>query len=313
MVATASYVAETSAEISALVEQPPHTMSIAEFAKEIYRHEIRILTDAPARLVDNPGLLGAVRGAFGERLRQSASTAARDGRRCPWRPASALDVLWGKRQATTSTEVPAPYLTFAEESPDETLVLGMALFGIASGWSGTAADALTAACEGELWLPGRQKLQLTIVDREVRAVQGLPPAPEANRHRLRFLTPLRILRDGHLLGLEDLAVNGAIFGASLGNRATGFARWHGVRLDVGGPAIKALWEAVRVNMGEMRRLSSQRGSARTGRRTRYDGWAGSMTLDNVAPTLLPLLALGACIHAGGAGTAGLGRYTFDAV
>jgi len=97
---------------------------------------------------------------------------------------------------------------------------------------------------------------------------------------------------------------------SLANRASGLARWHGVCLDVPGPAlaVEAAQLAAGARWQDAAPRSWVRGSRAQGRRMQIEGLTGCLSLPPAGGLVSALLVIGAQCHAGGRTTSGMGRY-----
>ena len=139
----------------------------------------------------------------------------------------------------------------------------------------------------------------------------LPEVPQGVR--IRFLTPLRVAREGRVVRERDLSFS--VLLRNLLRRISLMHYFHGGRtLELDFRALAEAsgsveWQAERLEWVELSRRSS-----RQGRRMPLDGVVGSVRLEGraVAP-FWPFLVLGELIHAGKATTMGLGRYRIEAV
>ncbi|WP_295455462.1 CRISPR system precrRNA processing endoribonuclease RAMP protein Cas6 [uncultured Thiodictyon sp.] len=134
----------------------------------------------------------------------------------------------------------------------------------------------------------------------------VPPAPDGLR--LRFVTPLRIKRAGHFLGVRDLTTADLV--QALYRRLRTLARLHG-----GNPDGFDLHQAARATAGL--RLQPQglswhewtRYSSRQDSLMQFGGLIGELTLEGPAlPDLWPAFWLGQWTHVGKGTAFGLGGY-----
>lgn len=139
----------------------------------------------------------------------------------------------------------------------------------------------------------------------------LPDVPQGVR--IRFLTPLRLARDGRVVREGDLSFS--VLLRNLLRRISLLHYFHGRRaLELDFRALAEAsgsveWEAERLEWVELSRRSS-----RQGRRMPLDGVVGSVRLEGkAAAPFWPFLVLGGLVHAGKAATMGLGRYRIEAV
>ena len=177
--------------------------------------------------------------------------------------------------------------------------------------------------------PGRGRLALVGVElRDPRGERGIscldangqlrlpepfpvsvPPAPE--RVRVVLETPLRMRRDGMLLGPERFTVGS--FVTSVVRRQSLLARYHGdAPLALDFRALRALADGLRVERPILEWKEQIRRSARQGTLLRMGGLVGRFDLDlRGAEALWPFLWRGRFLHAGKATSMGLGRYRLE--
>ena len=142
---------------------------------------------------------------------------------------------------------------------------------------------------------------------------GVPPSAPPRRVRLRFLTPLRIVRDGRVLRERELTFSA--FLRSMLRRASLVHYFHGAReLDLDFRALAEASEGVSWEPERLAWVELWRHSSRQRRRVPLHGIVGSVCVDGpaVAP-FWPFVVLGSVIHAGRAATMGLGRYVLEEV
>lgn len=256
------------------------------------------------RLADHQGVGARIRGAWGHALAAGASPEALVGGPCPWPAPCAYDLFFNTHgHLTARLELPKPFV-ISLEAQGRDLVVMLTLFGIAADWAGEAADALVRALRGGLDMGRDRRAALDPVRRDIAVSQGLP-LPEPDRGTvLAFQTPLVLRQD------QTAHADPASLITSLANRVSGLARWHGLCLDVPGPALAA--EAAKLAAGARwdgpARQSWMRGSQVQGRRMPVQGISGRLSLPPASPLVSALVIMGEHCHAGGRTTSGMGRY-----
>lgn len=300
-------VGETAEEIDALLGAPTRTLTPAEFLAEFYAQEIRIGTTLDAGLRHEPTCIDAIRGALGRRLMEAASEAALAGQPCDFTPACALDVLFRERQMTDGLKVPKPYVLFLDTDGDR-LVVGLTLFGIATGWTQEVAHALTRALRGDVVVRHIGRLDAAVTGRQISEIGLEPPGPLPGSALLRFLSPLSLRRG------DGQALEGATLLSSLANRASGMARWHGIRLAAEWDWLKQSAANLSITFSDTALTAWTRQSGRQGnRKIGLEGWIGDVHLAGDLSAHLPFLLIGSETHVGARTALGLGRYALYAI
>jgi hypothetical protein len=256
-----------------------------------------------AALAQNNNAAGKIRGAWGRALAEGASSAAVDLRECNWAAPCGYDLFFNPMGKLASRlDIPKPWVIALRPEGDD-LVVDISIFGIAGDWAGEAADALVRGLRRGL--DGASSARpLLVAARSIDGAEGLPAASLPLGARLRFITPLE-LRSGDEAHLRPASVI-----KSLANRASGLARWHGLRLAIDPTALSAEAEIVgdAARWAEVAATPWRRGSRAQGLSIPLAGRGGTLTLPLAPPTTSALLTMGASAHAGGRVTLGLGRY-----
>lgn len=296
-----------------------------------------------------PAFSGNVwRGAFGHALRELAClTAASACAGCERRADCAYAYLFETPPPAGATlmrlypSAPHPFILreLAEQAPG-TSVLLLTLMGKAQGLLALVVEALRLAAQGGR--SGRgidgQHLQLIEVHQELglgrdvwqridaergllRPVEVLPaaipvpmpmpmPMPVQLDIRLRFITPLRVKREGKTLTAATLDF-AAFFGALM-RRISMLQAFHT------GQALQAPFAELAARSREVQMRSDwqpaaqQRFSSRQKRAMPMDGLIGDVALSAAdAQAFWPFLWLGQFVHAGSAATMGLGCYEIE--
>ncbi|CBS87289.1 CRISPR system precrRNA processing endoribonuclease RAMP protein Cas6 [Azospirillum lipoferum] len=170
---------------------------------------------------------------------------------------------------------------------------------VVTAWRALAAHRPGGASPG----PAAPRL----LDRRLETVEGVPVPPAAEAVALEFVTPV-CPRGG-----ADLRHGLAGFAGALLNRVFGLARWLDTDVDCDRRALLAAADAVRVDAAGLWPMAWRRGSAKQDRWLPMEGEAGTVFLEGPLGPLLPLLALGAVVHAGARTTFGLGAYRLRVV
>lgn len=299
--------------IAARLAAPMGVAGLAELPHRWFHAEIMVLCRPPrgwgvGDLVDDPAFPGRLRGAWGRQLLNTASSAARLGNPCPWSPPCAYDPLFREHPALKGMETPKPYVIAADPVPGEPdrMALRLTLFGFATDWLESAADAWVLALRGGVAMPNGLHAALEPLDRRIAVHEGLPPSAPPTAAILRFVTPLCLRRGGATQG--DV---GALF-SSLGNRLSGLARWQDTAVAADWRGLKAHAATLTIDASRLRPTAWQRHSARQGDAPiRMEGLRGAVTLTGDLAPLWPLLTLGALTHAGSHAAQGLGRYGLE--
>lgn len=331
-------------EITALVknkagvegsEEPKETRSLP-----ICRYQFVFRAEEDIRLPAYAG--SAWRGVFGHGLKRSlCATKRKDCPGCLLRRKCVYAYLFETTPPQDSakmrcyTDVPRPYVLEPNEEASvvaagERLSLGCVLIGRANEQLPYIVQAFRlAGRKGVGQGNGRfsveqvcQERQLGSTDWEVILDQGeeslksltmesphIPPPPESVL--IRFRTPLRVQRDGSLIGPEDFAFHDLF--RTLLRRLSLLSYFH--TDDPWELDFKDLNQASRVVPIRRKRLRGEkwtRNSSRQKTLIKMDGLQGEVVLDGAAiQTFWPFLWLGQWTHAGKGAVMGLGRYTLE--
>ncbi len=279
------------------LKSPPRCAGLIDLARSWVWAELTLEVPGAGHLARRPELVGKLRGAWGEALKESASPAARAGRACDWEPACAFELFMREQgRGPAGLPIPKPYV-FAVDERKAALCVRLCCFGLAAAWAGEAAEALVRALRGALSV-GRG---LEPAFRRIRWCEGVEP-PAGDHLLLLFRSPLEIrTRDRGAYGF-------ATFITSLGNRVSGLARWQGATVEADFRALKAEAAALPV-AGEAGGLVEwRRFSARQGQWIPMAGRLPAVRIPRPSPELLALLAIGTVTHVGSHAALGLGRY-----
>ena len=261
---------------------------------------VRLSGGDPASIDAN--LAGRVRGALGAVLKDSASAEARRGEPCPWQPPSAFDVLFRcQGDITPALEIPKPYV-LAIDQDGEARIVRLSLQGLAAAWQDDVATALVEALERRIpALVGWE-----IVDRRIEPLYGCPVPTHEQSIIMTFQSPLELrFRHGPPATGADAM---ASLVASLGNRVSGLARWQSMQAEADWPRLKKQAEALEVTTLDGTSASWRRYSHRQARTIPMQGHRPTLRLEGDLAPLMPLLAIGAEVHAGSHAALGMGRY-----
>ncbi|WP_282610834.1 CRISPR system precrRNA processing endoribonuclease RAMP protein Cas6 [Pelagibius sp. Alg239-R121] len=202
---------------------------------------------------------------------------------------------------TADLPIPPPFVIDVDFAAT-TLIVNLRIFGLAQPWAKEAASTLQAALmrgvSGKVTEPG-----LEILACDIARQSGEHVAPDATAATLRFQTPVALIRNGRLL--EDFS--GLM--SALGNRISGIARWHGLRIDADWSDVKAASRNLAFDGSRLERVQWTRGSKRQGGRVLImEGWLGPLEISGDLKPFLQLLVLGEVCHVGSHAALGLGRY-----
>lgn len=284
------------------VRSPYRQLTLSELAGQWFHALVAVRASGAGVLAHNPRAPGWVRGAWGEQLKQTASAEAIAGQPCTWQPPCSLDVFFRRQgHVTPGLEIAKPY-TVGLAADDGDLIVELRVFGFATDWLESAADALVRALRQGIRAPDGSQ-GLTVADRQTQVFEGLEIPPAAPRLALEFQTPLALRRDEPSAPLMPSLI------ASLGNRVSSLARWQDAAIAADWPAIKATAQALASHEQFEPYAGHDRSSARQqGRRIPVEGQRGTLRLAGDLDPLLPLLAIGQTCHAGSHAALGQGRY-----
>lgn len=293
--------------------EPRGKLPLAELPGVWFYAHIDTLCASPrgwtvADLVNDPALPGRLRGAWGRQLLRTASLPVQQGQPCPWSPPCVYDPLFRERPALRGLETPKPYVIAVDPGPDGMVALRLTLFGFATDWLESAAEAWTLALRGGVGMPDGLQAALEPADRRIAVVEGLasPPAPAAVI--LRFVTPLSLRRGGVVHGEI-----GSLF-SSLGNRVSGMARWLDSEITADWRGLKALAAGLQIDASHLTRVRWQRWSGRQGEAPiPMEGLTGPVAVAGDLAPFWPLLLAGETCHVGSHAAQGLGRYMLERV
>ena len=281
--------------------RPARRLGVAALAAEWFVGQVRLVVEGLPPGVALGPLAGRVRGALGAVLAETASAEAVAGRACPWRPPSALDLLFRSQgRLTPALEIPKP-MVIALTPVGSGLEVEVGLTGFASECLEEVAAALVLA-----W---RQRIPdvagSRVVERVIWSSEGVA-VPKAEAVVLEFLSPLEIrFKWG---GPVDAAAALWSFLSSLGNRVSGLARWQDALVVADWASLKE--RAAGVTLTSLASSSErwERRSFRQGRRIPMQGEVPVLRLAGALDPFLPWLALGALTHVGSHAALGMGRY-----
>lgn len=251
-----------------------------------------------ARLDTGPDLGARIRGAWGHRLREAASSGDPEA-------STAHDFFFPDKTRFHPGGNASPPYRIAAARDGRGLHVTLALFGFAGRWRSSAFDALIDAVQGPpgLWLDGarNRSARLELISADWTRREGVPPITPAGRLALRFQTPLRIGSGGVLGTSFDSVIVG------LAERAAQTAPWIGLDFT---PRLGHWREVAKSLVYESRALepvvwdtySSVNG------REKCAGYLGVLEIQSPPDEILPLLAAGTVLHAGRSVSKGCGRF-----
>lgn len=301
----------------------------------VARYRLEFAVERPMHLPDYAG--SALRGVFGHALKRLACvTRERDCKACALYRSCPYPAVFETPPPLTTrrvySEIPQPFVVEPppwgerEHAPGAPLEFGLVLIGpaldhlplILLAWQRALGEGLGTS-EGtarllRVWLDGAAEPVLGEPRGSLRPHAthvALPsPGPVPAEVTLVFTTPLRLKRDGHVLGLAKLAPQDLLMG--LVRRVAELAELQlGTSPGWDFPSLKRAAAQVQgshqLTWRDWTRYSNRQQQAMT-----LGGAAGHWTLAGDLRPFWPLLHLGQWLHVGGKATFGLGRYHLQA-
>jgi hypothetical protein len=309
----------------------PWTPTAAANAFSAMRYQLRFVVDKPIRLPEFAG--SALRGAFGHALRRLACVTRQ--RHCPSCPLyrtcpypAVFETPPPQDSKRVFSQIPNPFVV---EPPSwgprilregDELRFSLVLIGQALQQLPLVVLALERALAGGIG-PAEGTAQLVTVHAEsedepiYEAPSGqlrshgrlLPPPPSAaavETVTLAFDTPLRIQREGHVLGVRKLSPADLL--TTLVRRVALLCEFHlGTPLVADFTALKRAAAAIEGEK-DLEWRDWTRYSARQDQAMTLGGAVGTWTLHGDLAPFLPFLHLGQWLHVGKNASFGLGRY-----
>ncbi len=301
-------------EIGQRLDAPEREVDVASLCVIWRRGIVTFRLAGLAHLITDAGLPGRIRGAFGERLKASASVQALADQPCFWDPPCAFEALWRKQgRMSGGFDHASPWVIGLYPIRGD-LEATLAIFGFANDFLPAAVEAMTAALAHDVDWRGQTQLfvpRIDIVGRRVIETEGIVPPPPAKGFVLNFLSPLA------LSGVDPRERPASLF-TGLGLRLESLARWHDASLgpDFERPSLAARARALDFAFGECDIVSWTRGSRRQDRAIPMRGVICQLEIGGTAaadPAVGAMLALGATSHIGADAAFGCGRYKLDII
>ena len=249
-------------------------------------------------LEDGPWLPGVLRGAIGQRLLErsrSGDDVAELVRQFFYEPMA---------KVTRGRNVPPPFVIDVDVSADLMSVHVM-LFGFADAWREHVLAALGEALDVGIALgpTAIQRRSAEVLDMRWTRTESAPPVPPGPCVRVRFRTPLKI-GGRHALGTDF-----SDFFFSLLERASGLARWQGMRLETDWGDWRRLFQGLQIDTDGLNPIGYSRRSARQrlGGLPVF-GYFDRLDVLNPPERVYPLLSIGSLAHGGASAALGLGRF-----
>jgi len=225
-------------------------------------------------LVDDPGLPGRIRGAFGIHLLETASPDARVGRPCPWQPPCAFEVLFRRQgRMDRAFDFPAPWVILVDAQKSD-LVVTLRLFGFATDFSPAAIEAMTYALAHRVDFRGSNRLFLPTFEITSRWIEipDLPcPDLENGELELELLSPLTMTGTSPLDRPQSLLTTFAA-------RLSGLARWMDSSFDMDRAMLRDAAAALEFDWRNVHPVTWKRHSSRQGKTISMGGILGSLTI-----------------------------------
>ena len=295
--------------LAARLDAPADALDLAGLAARWFCGQVVFRLKGLAALAGDPGLPGRIRGAFGGRLLQAASSEAIGGAPCPWQPPCGFEALWRKQGRMAQGFDHASPWVIGLDPEDGDLLVHLTLFGFANDYAAAACEAMTAALWRDVDWAGTTQLfvpRIDIAGREMRTLAGVAPPPPASGAVLEMLSPLA------LTGADPREKPGSLL-AGLARRLEGLARWHDATLApaldpraLGQRALALDWRFDGADL-----VHWQRGSRRQDRAIPMQGLVARIGIGGLEPgdhDMRLALALGETCHIGADIAFGCGRY-----
>lgn len=301
-------------EIGQRLDAPQSVVDLAGLCAIWRRAGVTFRLSGLAHLIIDAGLPGRIRGAFGERLKASASVQALADMPCPWSPPCALEALWRKQgRMSGGFDHASPWVIGLDPFRGD-LDATLTLFGFANDFLPAAVEAMTAALAHDVDWRGQTGLfvpRIDITGRRVVETEGITPPLSARGFVLRFVSPLA------LSGADPRERPASLF-TGLGQRLESLARWHDATLGPGfdRPRLAERARALTFDFGECDSVSWTRGSRRQDRAIPMRGLITGLEIGGPGaadPAVGAMLALGATCHIGADAAFGCGRYELGVI
>lgn len=298
--------------IGARLRMPRATLSLEELCQRLTALRVTWRLADLGSFIGDPGLVGRMRGAFGNVLAEGASEAARAGQSCTFKPPSAFEVLFRKQgRLTPGTDFPSPWVIGLDRQRGDLLV-HLTLFGMACEWLPAAAESFTIALARVDWAGASRRFvpRWSIVSRVLGAVSLPLPEGEQPDHVV-FTTLSPLVSSG--AGARETPAS--VF-TTLRWRLEGIARWHEARLEeTDWGRIARHVAALEWRWIEADEIPWTRGSNRQDRAIPMKGIFGQLEVSGAAEDMaaaLPLFRIATLVHAGADVAFGCGRLAFAA-
>ena len=283
---------------------PARDVTLEELASVWTEARVSAVIPGHADLANDVVLLRRIRGGIGRLLLQSASPEAIAGAPCPWEPPCALDVLFREQGRAGARGIPKPFVLSATRKGWD-LVVTLTLFGFAVDWAPVAAHALTAVLtQGIDWRGQRPGLFLPPARVGRVATAGfdcIEPVPGRSQIAIEFVTPL-------MDETEDLVDRPTMILTRAAWRIAALAAWQGVRLIGDDGRLRAELDGVRCDASQLKQFTAARHSGRGQRGFNVPVLTGVLVINDPAPVVWVLLAIGQRTHVGKGAVEGFGRF-----
>jgi hypothetical protein len=296
---------------------PAKTGGIADVLVAFRSVQITAIISGAGPLVEHPGLLPKLRGAFGASLLDGACASAAQGQ-CSCHPACGATILFAPKPHViidgVTTELAKPYCIAATRHGARDIALTVTLFGAATCMAGAARQAWgEAVTHGVPWdfltkdmslsLPSGDPALMKITVRENGPMRTEVIPQTAS---LDFKTGIELNnRDECVLSSDDIFRRLII-------RASLLAPWFGLKLQRDFSPLQQAWQRLDVHIEPgVEPVVRPRVSHRTGQ-----SWASStlrpiVTLNGDLQEIWPYLLMGEQTHVGRGAVSGAGRYVLE--
>jgi hypothetical protein len=287
--------------------QPRSRGNIGDLHAAWFETVIRCRIPDYGKLVHDLGLVGRIRGAFGEVLKQSASPESVAGEPCPWTPPCAFEALFRKQgRMEPGLDFPSPWV-IALDCVGSDLLVSLSLFGFSCDWAAAAADALVQALtKGVNWVPKRDFFvpAVRVTERQIETVSPPSLTDTVGQVEVCFITPV-VLSSSSVFEKPNSLIT------TLSAKLAGLGRWHDLEIVNNREALRMAATALVYSWTEVESLSWTRGSKRQDRAVPMKGLRGKLCMEadqNALSIVLPILNLGTRCFAGADVAFGCGRF-----
>ncbi len=278
----------------------------------VSRFHFSLITESPITFSKNIGAM--LRGGFGNALKKVTCTIPdTECIDCPLYRVCAYPYLFETPPPLSTSRmpkglaIPRPFVLEppiehnSNYEPGETITFGLVLIGRGIDYLPYFVRAFETLGQRGLG-PSRGRFKLQTVNPVLETTQAFSDRAQVT---LRFLTPTRIVVDGHPV----VEIDFPIFFRTLCRRISNLQAFHGGFQDEFFPEeLLSRAKEIRVASHTLRWRDQERYSRRQNRSIPQGGFVGEMTFEGDLEPFLAYLQLGEWVHVGKGATFGMGRY-----